>query len=103
MSKPNTSRPVVARLPRSSRGHVHEVAPPRAVRVDALELEGRLLLAAVTVPINPSLGFVGTPTPGTSQVTQVVSQQDGAATVTVSESGYVAMQEIGRASCRERV
>ena len=79
--------------------------PPRAVRVDALELEGRLLLAALTVPtavaathkpvlvqLPPSLGFVGTPTPGTSQVTQVVTQQDGTATVTLSESGYGPMQ-----------
>ena len=62
--------------------------PARAVRVDALELEGRLLLAARTVPINPSLGFVGTPTPGTSQVTQVVTQEAGTATVTLSDMGY---------------
>ena len=41
---------------------------------------------------NLSLGFVGTPTPGTSQVTQVVYQQDGTATVTLSESGYLPMQ-----------
>ena len=79
--------------------------PPRAVRVDALELEGRLLLAALPVPsvgattqkpvlvqLHPSLGFVGTPTPGTSQVTQVVYQQDGTATVTVAEFDYVPMQ-----------
>jgi hypothetical protein len=79
--------------------------PPRAVRVDALELEGRLLLAALPVPsavaatsksvpaqFHLSLGFVGTPTPGTSQVTQVVYQQDGTATVTLSESAYVPMQ-----------
>ncbi len=80
--------------------------PPGAVRVDALELEGRLLLAALPVPtavaatqkpvlvqsLPQSLGFVGTPTPGTSQVTQVVYQQDGTATVTLSESGYVPMQ-----------
>src|SRR5271166_1251042 len=74
--------------------------PPRAVRVDALELEGRLLLAALPVPsvvaatqkpvlvqLHQSLGFVGTTTPGTSQVTQVVYQQDGTATVTLSEMG----------------
>ena len=81
-------------------------SPPRAVRLDALELEGRLLLAALPMPSavaatqkpvlvqsHPiSLGFVGTPTPGTSQVTQVVYQQDGTATVTLSESGYVPMQ-----------
>ncbi len=79
--------------------------PLRAVRVDALELEGRLLLAAPAVPstvasaqkpvlvqTHLSLGFAGTPTPGTSQVTQVVYQQDGTATVTLSESGYVPMQ-----------
>jgi len=76
--------------------------PPRAVRVDALELEGRLLLAALPVPsvvaathkppivpLNQSLGFVGTPTPGTSQVTQVVTQQAGTATVTLSVMGYI--------------
>jgi hypothetical protein len=75
--------------------------PPRAVRVDALELEGRLLLAALPVPSvvaatqkavpvqsHQSLGFVGTPTPGTSQVTQVVTQQAGTATVTLSDMGY---------------
>ena len=79
--------------------------PSRAVRVDALQLEGRLLLAARPVPsvatatekpvlvqLQQSVGFVGTPTPGTSQVTQVVYQQDGAATVTLSESGYEPMQ-----------
>ena len=96
---------VVARLPPTWQGMPMTSRPPRAIRVDALELEGRLLLAALPVPsavaatqkpvmaqIHLSLGFVGTPTPGTSQVTQVVYQQDGAATVTVSESGYVAMQ-----------
>ena len=80
-------------------------SPRRAVRVNALELEGRLLLAALPMPsvvaatqksvpvqFHLSLGFVGTPTPGTSQVTQVVYQQDGTATVTLSEGGYVPMQ-----------
>ncbi len=79
--------------------------PPRAVRVDTLELEGRLVLAAlpeasavaatqrpVLVQLHQSVGFVGTPTPSTSQLTQVVYQQDGTATVTLSESGYVPMQ-----------
>jgi hypothetical protein len=72
--------------------------PSLAVRVDALKLEGRLLLAALPVSsvvaptqkpvlaqMQQSLGFVGTSTPGTSQVTRVVYQQDGAATVTLSE------------------
>ncbi len=38
--------------------------------------------------LHQSLGFVGTPTPGTSQVTQVVTQQAGTATVTLSDMGY---------------
>jgi hypothetical protein len=73
--------------------------PPRAVRVDTLALEGRLLLAALRVQsvvaathsiavVPQFLGFAGTPTPGTSQVTQVVTQQAGTATVTLSDTGY---------------
>ncbi len=61
---------------------------PRAVRVDALELEGRLLLAALpavrTVAVAPELQFIGTSAPGTSQVTQVVTQQAGTANVQLS-------------------
>ena len=96
-----TPRVVVARFPRP-RKECPDVAPRRAVRVDALELEGRLLLSALPVPIaatttqKPSIaqliqsvGFVGTPTPGTSQVTQIVTQQAGTATVTLLETGKI--------------
>ena len=65
---------------------------PRAVRVDPLELELRLLLAALpvtrTVAVAPelhSVQFIGTSTTGTSQVTQVVTQQAGTATVQLSD------------------
>jgi hypothetical protein len=43
--------------------------------------------AHVHVLVNPSVGFQGTPLPGTTKVSQVVTQQDGEATVLVS--GYV--------------
>lgn len=75
--------------------------PPRAIRVDAPELEGRLLMASLPVPgavaatqktvaqLPQFLGFVGTTTPGTSQVTQVVTQQAGTTTVTLANLGSI--------------
>ena len=66
--------------------------PPRAVRVDAQELEGRLLLAALPVatatpaPV-PLVLLDGISPPGTSQVTQVVSQQASTAILILSRPG----------------
>jgi hypothetical protein len=68
---------------------------PRDFRAECFELEGRLLLsnvpasrpAHVRVLVPPSVGFQGTPLPGTTNLSQVVTQQDGEATVTLS--GYV--------------
>ncbi len=68
---------------------MRDVALPRAVRIDLHELEGRSLLAAlpvatVTPEPAPLVLFDGISPPGTSQVTQVVSQQASTATLILS-------------------
>ena len=78
-----------AATPRPRSGAALDDSPSRTVRFDLQDLEGRLLLTALPVatatpePI-PLVLFDGISSPGTSQVTQVVSQQASTATLVLS-------------------
>jgi hypothetical protein len=62
--------------------------PRREFRTESFALEGRLLLAiSPQINVPPTAGFEGTTIPGTTQLSQVVTQQDGEATVSLS--GYI--------------
>ncbi len=62
--------------------------PRREFRAESFALEGRLLLAILPqINVPPTVGFEGTTIPGTTKLSQVVMQQDGEATVSLS--GYI--------------
>lgn len=59
--------------------------PRREFRAESFALEGRLLLAiSRQFSIPATVGFEGTTIPGTTQLSQVVTQQDGEATVSLT-------------------
>jgi hypothetical protein len=59
--------------------------PRREFRAESFALEGRLLLAiSPQIHVPPTVGFEGTTIPGTTKLSQVVTQQDGEATVSLS-------------------
>jgi hypothetical protein len=61
--------------------------PRREFRAESFALEGRLLLAILPhLHVRPTVGFEGIIIPGTKKVSQVVMQQDGEATVSLSGS-----------------
>ena len=63
--------------------------PRREFRAECFALEGRSLLAVFIphVHVQPSVGFEGTAMAGTHELSQVVTQQDGEATVSLT--GYI--------------
>jgi hypothetical protein len=62
--------------------------PRREFRAESFALEGRLLLAiSPQINVPPTVDFEGTTIPGTTNLSQVVTQQDGEATVSLS--GYI--------------
>ena len=62
--------------------------PRREFRAESFALEGRLLLAiSPQINVPSTVGFEGTTIPGTTNLSQVVTQQDGEAAVSLS--GYI--------------